>query len=1200
MTSMEHSTHPRTVPTLVDVLEHWGEVRANERALTFLLDGEAEAAVITFADLRDRARAVAVEVAARAQAGDRALLSFSSGPDFVAAFFGCLYAGVIAVPVVATGREQHEQTLRNIAADARPSVILAQASELSVLRERLGEQAGTSRHWIAADQVDGSGSAWRRPPIGASTLAMLQYTSGSTGAPKGVMIDHAAILNEERMISSAFGHDEHTVLVGWLPLFHDMGLIGNLLWPIYLGRPAVLMPPEVFLRKPSCWLRAISRYRGTVSGAPNFAYELCLRQVQAEERVGLDLSSWKVAYNGSERVRKATLERFAHAFEPCGFRREAVHPCYGLAEATLLVTGGFSDRTPTVDRPRAVNGERPAEHVSSGAPQLEERIVIVDPDSRRTRDECHVGEVWVAGPNVARGYWERPEATQATFAARTVEGEGPYLRTGDLGFLKGGELFVTGRLKEVLKVRGRTHYPEDIELSVALSHAALAPHRIAAFSVDCDGEEQLVVAAEVRRSHAEGLDSGEVLAAVRRRVLDDHGLHLAALVPLKPRSLPVTSSGKLKRRACRQGYLDGELAVLASPPAVAQENEAASACADELLAWLRDYARTRLNSRLMDERRCVPPNVVLDFGNRGLFGLQVAKHHGGLELGWSDTVRVLEQLGAIDLTLCLLVGMHNVLGAGPIARHATAGTRDELLPRLATGRELAAFALTEPGAGSNPRAIAATAMPAGPQRWSLRGTKCWSGLAAWAGAINVFVQHRDERGKHAGVSAFILRQDRPGLRHGPEAPTMGMRGIVQNEVLLEGVVVESCDLLGQPGAGFSVAQEAMQHGRLAIAAACVGAMERCAQLMLRYASRRSVSSGRLLANAAALERLSHLTAAVDALRALVGRVAAALDRGETVPDAAFAACKIAGPELLWRSADDLVQLLGGRGYIETNIAPQILRDARVLRIFEGPTETLSAFLGSAATTGRGDLFQFLGETLGASEVAARLHAAVAELPGAESGSPAAEQWRLDRAGRLATCAILMAAAPRTGRTADWARAQFDDVAARAASGPPAFGGGAEALAREITGYASTIGDLEQTLAGEDSELDPYLRREGDEARTPNSVTPPEGSSRANGSPESAASLETWLATRLADRLKLDAHSIDRERPFAELGLDSLMAAELALELSRRVGRPVDETLLWQCPTIRTVAASLTGEPPDDSGARILSDLEDLERELRSA
>jgi acyl-CoA synthetase (AMP-forming)/AMP-acid ligase II len=453
--------------------------------------------------------------------------------------------------------------------------------------------------WLNTDRpVDGLEDAWQEPAIGSDTLAFLQYTSGSTGTPKGVVLSHGNLLYNQRMLQQAFRHTERSTIVGWLPLYHDMGLIGTVLQPLYMGIPCVLMPPMAFLQRPFRWLQAISRFKATCSGGPNFAYDLCVRKVTPEQRATLDLSSWASAFNGAEPVRQETLERFAMAFEPCGFRRQAFHPCYGLAEATLIVSGGQKTTLPTVHTVQksaleqhrvatAMPGDEGAQtFVSCGHALLKQQIVIVDPTFLTRCQPGQVGEIWVAGPSVAQGYWNRSEETAQTFQSYLADtGEGPFLRTGDLGFLHQGELVVTGRMKDVIIIRGSNHYPQDIELTVEQSHRSLRPGCGAAFSVDIAGEERLVVVQEVerryqspRRRHPErrradiepgfdplcpkAFDADSIVGNIRQAVAEKHGVQVYAVMLLRAGSMPKTSSGKLQRYACRSDFLTQTLEVV--------------------------------------------------------------------------------------------------------------------------------------------------------------------------------------------------------------------------------------------------------------------------------------------------------------------------------------------------------------------------------------------------------------------------------------------------------------------------------------------------------------------------------------------------------------------------------------------------------------------------------------------------------------
>ena len=591
--------------TVAGLLRARAAERPERLAVTFLADGEAEGGRLTYGELDRRAAAIAAALAGSVRPGERALLLYPPGLDFIAAFFGCLYAGVVAVPAYPPRPNDRSQSrLRAIARDAAPraalttEAILAGAVEPRGLLAAAPELAGL--RWIPTDALSSSaGTAGALPPEpDPESVAFLQYTSGSTATPKGVMVTHANLLHNERMIGAAFQMDEDSVVVGWLPLYHDMGLIGNVLQPLHAGATCVLMSPVAFLQRPMRWLEAIGRYRGTTSGGPNFAYELCARKASPEALAGLDLASWRVAFNGAEPVRASTLERFAATFAPCGFRPEAFYPCYGLAEATLFVSGG-----PPGEAPRIDSGGR---RVSCGHAWLGQRIAVADPETGVEAAPGAEGEVWIAGPSVARGYWENPAATARDFNAFLATGEGPFLRTGDLGLLSGGELYVTGRLKDLIILRGRNLYPQDVELTAEGAHPDLRPGGGAAFAVEAvenGGEERLVIVHEVGRRRGERVE--EIAEAVRRAVAAEHEAQVHEVVLIRQGGLPKTSSGKVQRRLCRELYLQGELPVVgrsalaAADPApeiaIALEPGALAALEpaerrEMLAAWLRERA----------------------------------------------------------------------------------------------------------------------------------------------------------------------------------------------------------------------------------------------------------------------------------------------------------------------------------------------------------------------------------------------------------------------------------------------------------------------------------------------------------------------------------------------------------------------------------------------------------------------------------
>jgi acyl-CoA synthetase (AMP-forming)/AMP-acid ligase II len=537
-------------------------------AVTDAAAGPAGTSWWTYADLGERAGRVATWLQQRCAPGDRVLLFFPGGPDFAAALVGCLYAGVVALPAPVPGRYRHELK--------RAAAIAENSGAVHVLTDSANRPQVSS--WAAEVIPHGSVAAIDELPIrpaplravhaGRDTLAVLQYTSGSTSDPKGVEITHGNLLDNSRRLIDAFGLDRHTRFGGWIPNYHDMGLMGQIIPALVLGTVSIHLNPVAFLKRPFAWLQMIGEHGITFSAAPNFAYELCTRRVSDDQLEKLDLSSWRHACNGSEPVRASVLEAFIERFGAAGFRPEAMLPCYGMAEATVFVSG-TPHRRPVVLRAdpagleqghlvAAAPGGPARELVSCGAVHgMEARIV--DPDTAAVLPDDTVGEIWLRGGSVSRGYWRQPSATAATFEQVTADGEGRFLRTGDFGLRHEGDLYVTGRLKETLVIRGRNLYPQDIEHELRAHHQELDAGVGAVFTVpDNRGAEVLVLTHEIKGRMGEA-QLADLAGAMRQTVAREFGVHAGGVALMRRGGVRRTTSGKIQRAAMRRLFLGGEL-----------------------------------------------------------------------------------------------------------------------------------------------------------------------------------------------------------------------------------------------------------------------------------------------------------------------------------------------------------------------------------------------------------------------------------------------------------------------------------------------------------------------------------------------------------------------------------------------------------------------------------------------------------------
>ena len=559
--------------TLVKLLRHRAHHQPDQCAYV-LLAGDDKETRMTYGELDHQARAISARLQKLDAAGDRVLLLYPTSLEYITAFFGCLYAGAVPVPAYPPRRNRPDPRIQAMATDAQATLALTTISILTDIQQRIehtSDLKGLRCLGTCHPEPTGDTESWQEPAADSDSLAFIQYTSGSTASPKGVMLSHGNLLYMVAQLQQVFEIRPEGMGVSWLPLYHDMGLIGGVILALYTGGSLALLSPMDFAQRPLRWLQAISQHKATVSGGPSFAYQLCVDKITSEERATLDLSSWRLALCGAEPIDAEVLDRFSDTFAPCGFRTEAFCPGYGLAEATLSVSAKVSSTAPVVcavqraalEHGRVVEngGKEQGGHTLLGCGQVLPglKALIVDPESLTQCPPDRVGEIWVSGRSMGRGYWNRPEETAHTFHAFLADtGEGPFLRTGDLGFVKDGELFVAGRLKDLIIIRGLNYDPHDIEVTAQRSHPALQPHGGAAFSLPVAGEERLVILHELRRTHRRA-DTEEIVKAIRRAVAEEQELPVHTVALVRPGAIARTSSGKVQRYLCRQQFMAGQL-----------------------------------------------------------------------------------------------------------------------------------------------------------------------------------------------------------------------------------------------------------------------------------------------------------------------------------------------------------------------------------------------------------------------------------------------------------------------------------------------------------------------------------------------------------------------------------------------------------------------------------------------------------------
>lgn len=610
ITSQIKADFPIQGKTLVDLLHYRAKHQPHQKAYIFLEDGEIQTDCLTYQELEDKVKYVAAHLQTISTPGNRALLLYPSGLDFVISFFACLYAGIIAVPAYPPKRNQKLSRLQTIVHDAQANLLLTNTNIFQLIAQK--KEIFTHLQWVLTDQINSKAEDFTHIKIEPNTTAFLQYTSGSTGIPKGVIVSHKNLVHNCQVIQHSYQESAEGIVLNWLPLYHDMGLVGGTIQPLLVGFPVILISPMAFLQNPILWLKVISNYQVTVTVSPNFAYDLCVqrfKKINPEQLTNFNLSSWQIAINGAEPIRAETITDFIDTFAPYGFNPSAFRPSYGMAETTLLITGAIKEKSPIIkifdakalEKNQVINSPTETQNtrkiVSCGYPVLGQTVIIVNPDSLTKCSSGEIGEIWVKGESVTQGYWQKAELTKQTFYAYLADTkEGAFLRTGDLGFWDDeAGLFVTGRIKDILIIRGRNYYPQDIEQTVETCHPALSFHSIAAFVVEIDGENRLFVACEVKRNYLRNIQVEEVVKAIRKAVLMEHDLQVYQVLLLKPGTLPKTSSGKIQRFLCRETFLARNLPLIASEVIDISPRHHQDYALELIQDWICQWLATKLN-----------------------------------------------------------------------------------------------------------------------------------------------------------------------------------------------------------------------------------------------------------------------------------------------------------------------------------------------------------------------------------------------------------------------------------------------------------------------------------------------------------------------------------------------------------------------------------------------------------------------------
>ena len=948
--------------------------------------------------------------------GNRCLLIFEQSIEFIAGFFACQWIGAIPVPLNFPGKFKPLDKWQNIAKECDSRFILTAKNTLKRLVECLSRSEYLNELIVIGIELYQKKKVISKTRLAKDPdlhpIAFLQYTSGSTGNPKGVVVTQKSLVSNLKESHLFMEINEKSTLVSWLPFYHDMGLILMILKVVYSGCSSYIIKPATFMSDPLIWMQAVSKWQGTHTAGPNFAYQLVSDKLESllqqheisdSEQTKISLKSLQKCVCGAEPICLNTIHQFQKTVVKFGANNNVIHPGYGLAEATLTVTGKKYS-TPLkwleVDKEAlqknqvsilnrgemTINDTFPEKKnslylVSSGFIIENHEVDIIDIENDFSSEHesieqfkklspFSIGELWFSGPSVTDGYYQNKQATQKGYFY-SQSNDTTYLKTGDLAFKDDeGQIYITGRIKDLIIIRGLNYYPHDIERSSFSCHTDFRIDGAAAFSMTLDDSESCVVVQELTRKAVRSPKFEEWSKAIRVEMMKSHEIIVEKILFVSPMRIPRTTSGKIQRKLAKlmteqQSWGKSLLHVSSlkkksnSKRKISISNNEATKNVDQIIQDLKHFLDKRVDSYTIDERRCIPPYILSEFGRMGLMGMLIQPQHGGMGLKYSQSIKIVEFLCSVDLTLGLIVSLHNFLGLYPIDQFLKGEVKNDIVAELSAGRETASFALSESGAGSNPNAINTKAKRTHKGNWLLNGEKCWVGSSSWAGWLTVIAHSHDETGKYLGLTAFLIKQGSSGLEHVEEAMTMGMRGTVQGHFTMNDVEVSNEYILGDVGKGVEVIQKVMSMGRITINSACIGILKTVLARAKKWSENRKVNSGYLIDQPIVIKNISELLSVLEIVQNYQTKFSKWLDQELEIPEILATVGKIFSTEESWKAVDFLMQLTAARGYCEHNGIAQLFRDSRVLRIFEGPTESLIADLGSRSDNDFNKVVSFL-------------------------------------------------------------------------------------------------------------------------------------------------------------------------------------------------------------------------------------------------